>query len=333
MDSTPQKSNASKQRRKKWQPDATVEARRLGSTEDDWNLPGGERSRTRGRQAARRSAVLSPTPRQIFGVAGEEDEDSVSGESSSTVSSSTGDGDSTSSSPKKKKHFWKPPATRVIIEVNPVKNLLEKYFSKSCPKCAAALELTFPSMCVASGCRLSCTNEVGCTFVDLVGPVKSNVPLAEDASQNIKRNTDSALNVLYVIAFIASGDGGAEASRLLGLLGLPNSTTMQSRSFGNIEREISPVIQDYTKEIIQQNIKEEVSLHYGDRVDNDNNKLYDLWLENKLPVDLWPRLDGCADMGWQQKGSGRKRNSNSGHALIFAMLSRKAIALETCSKH
>ena len=329
MDSTPQKSNASN-KRKKWQPDATAEARRLGSTEDDWNLPGGA-SVTRGGQ--RRSArVLIPTPRQIFAGAGE-DEDSVRGEeSSSTVSSLTGDGDSTSSSPKKKR-FWKPPATRVIIEVNPVKNLLEKYFSNSCPKCGAALEVTFPSICVASGCCLSCTNEVGCTFVDLVGPVKSNVPSADDASQNIKRNTDSALNVLYVIAFIASGDGGAEASRLLGLLGLPNSTTMQSRSFGNIEREISPVIQDYTKEIIQQNIKLEVSLHYGDRVDSNNNKLYDLWLENKLPVELWPRLDGCADMGWQQKGSGRKRNSNSGHALIFAMLSRNAIALTTCSKH
>ena len=328
MASTPQKSNSSK--RRKWKPDASVEARRLASTENDWNLPGGgELSRTRAR-----AACIVPTPRQIFG----EDEDSrgdvefLDDAGSSVASSLTGD-DSTSSASKKKRRWFKPPATRVIIEVNPAKELLEKYLSKACPRCEAPLELTFPSMCIASSIRLSCTNEVLCTFVDLVAPVKSNVPLADDASEGIKRNTDSALNVLYVIAFVASGDGGAEASRLLGILGLPNSTTMQSRSFGNIEREISPVIQDYTKEIICKNIQREVSLYFGDRVDNNNNKLYDLWINKELPVELWPRLDGCADMGWQQKGSGRKRNSKSGHALIFAMLSRKAIALETCSKH
>ena len=232
--------------------------------------------------ARARRAVRSP--RQIFG----EDEDSrgdvevLDDAGSSVASSLTGDDSTSSAASKKKRHWFKPPATRVIIEVNPAKELLEKYLSKACPWREAPLELTFPSICIAISIRLSCTNEVLCTFVDLVAPVKSNVPLADDASEGIKRNTDSALNVLYVIAFVASGDCGAEASRLLGILGLPNLTTMQSRSFGKIEREISPVIQDYTKESIRQNIQHEVSLHFGDRVDNNNNKLYDLWINKEL---------------------------------------------------
>ena len=164
-------------------------------------------------------------------------------------------------------------------------------------------------------------------------PCGSNVPLAEDAgSEKIKRNTDFALNALYIISFIASGDGGTEAARLLGMLGLPNSTTMQSRSFGNIERMLSPAIQEYTEEILQRNLENEVAVILGDDTDEKGDRLYDMWIGKTLIEPLWPRMDGCADMGWQQKGSGRKRDSKSGHAVTIAMRTRKAVALETCSK-
>ena len=320
---TPQKSNSSKKKRSKWKPQAGAEARRLGNTEGDWNLAGSIGSR-------RSNRTSSPAgPRDLFGEEVKLDDDAGSSAASSLTAST-----STNKRKKKKLKYWKPPSTRVILEVNPVKQLLEKYLESACPVCGSALLVTFPyTSCVASGCRITCANEVGCTYVDLVGPATSNIPLADDASEKIKRNSDSALNVLYVVAFIASGDGGAEASRLLGLLGLPNSTTMQGRSFGSIERQIGPTIREYTNEIILENIKEEVKLVYGDNVDTvTNRKLYDLWLEDKVPIEQWPRVDGCADMGWQQKGSGRLRNSKSGHALIFAMRTRRAIALTTCSK-
>ena len=317
---TPQKSNSS--RRRKWRAGAETEARRLGNTELDWNLAGGSLSRTRGgSSAASSSNVFHPScePCDLFG----------SPSVDSAVSSLT----DTSTSPAKKKKYCKPPETRVIIEVNPVSALLAKHMKTSCPNCASGLKVKFTTTCLASSCRLECVNEGGCTYVDLVEPEGSNVPLDEDAgSELITRNTDYALNILYVISFIASGDGGTEAARLLGLLGLPNSTTMQSRSFGNIERELSPVIQGYTGEIIKDNLKKEVALLLADKVDENDNKLYDLWLEKKLPEPLWPRVDGCADMGWQQKGSGRKRNSKSGHALTIGMLTRKPIAMATCSK-
>lgn len=110
------------------------------------------------------------------------------------------------------------------------------------------------------------------------------IPRDEDASVLV-RNTDCALNVLCVLGFISSGDGGTEAERTLGSLGLPNSTTMQSQSFNNIEREISPVIVGQTEEIIVENPHKDVEAVFDGAVDpNTNTKLCDLWLQQKLPA-------------------------------------------------
>jgi len=168
--------------------------------------------------------------------------------------------------------------------------------------------------------------------VALCAPASADIPLEENAgSALITWSTDFALNVTYVLAFIASGDGGTEAERILGLNGLPNSTTMQS-AFSKIEQRMSGSIQDFTNEIVLNNLREEVQLTFGDKTDNNNNKLYDLWLDKKLPQELWARIGGSTDMGWQQKGSGRLRNSKSGHALVIGPLTRKVIAKALYSK-
>ena len=315
--STPQKSNSSS-RGKKWRPQATKEARRLGNTEADWNLPSVIASgRTRSQRSTDDSVISTPRVALFAGV------DEAESVSTGGVSSLTTD----SASSKR----TRPPQSRVIIEVNPAAALLQKYL-KNCPKCESALAITFPTTCIASGCKITCTDEM-CVFADAIKPCGSNVPLAPSSgSVKIKRNTDYALNVLYVIGFIASGDGPTEAGRILGLLGLPNSTTMKSRSFGNIERMISHVVQDYTEEILMNNLRNEVAAVFGDKTNTNGDRLYNLWLSDDLPQDQWPRIDGCADMGWQQKGSGRIRNSQSGHALVIAQLTRKAVEKEVCSK-
>ena len=284
--STPQKSNSSK-KSKKWRaPDPELEARMLGNTEGDWKLPAaGQRQLGRTRGASTRSGI---DPKDLFCrevqiVASINDESSIIAGDNSSAASSLTNSISTASSSKRK--YWKPAATRVIIKVNPAKTLFQKYLSNTCPVCSSSLELTFPTVCVSSGIRLECTNKGMCTYVDLATPAGSDIPLADDAgSQKITRNTDSALNILYVLGFIASGDGGTEASRILGLLGLPNSTTMQGCSFGNIEREISPVIQEYTAEIIMSNLKREVALKFGDQLDENNRLLYDRWINIKLQI-------------------------------------------------
>jgi hypothetical protein len=64
---------------------------------------------------------------------------------------------------------------------------------------------------------------------------------------------------LYVLGVISNGDGGLEAERLLGLLGLPNDTTMEGKSFANIEDRIAPTILKVNNEIIHENLIEEVN--------------------------------------------------------------------------
>ena len=229
------------------------------------------------------------------------------------------------------------------MDVDPTILMLETYLTP-CPKCGARLKMSFPTVCIASGCRLTCLRygpdkEKDCSFVVNSDPISADIAqrLEEDAgggrSAKITRNTDHAANILFVIAFIASGDGGTEAARILGLLGLPNSTTMQSRSFGNIETELSPIIQSHADRIIYDNLCKEVKENFGDRVHPINNeRLYDLWLERKLPQELWPRIKAGTDMGWQQKGSGRPYNSQYGHCFFCSEKTRLIIAKALCSK-
>ena len=196
--STPQKSNSSSSKQKKWRPDVSSEARKLGNNEDDWNLASAGNQLARRTRASTSSAPpivrplqLQQEPRQLF------DLDDTRGDDNSTALSSLTDDNSALSRSRK------PPHTRVIIEVNKVTTMLQKYLS--CPKCKAALAVTFPTTCIASGCRLKCLNEMDCDFVVVQAPASSEVPLADDNRALITRSTDYALNVLYVIGFIASG--------------------------------------------------------------------------------------------------------------------------------
>jgi hypothetical protein len=57
-------------------------------------------------------------------------------------------------------------------------------------------------------------------------------------NDNYERSSDYAVDVLYILGFISMGDGCTEEARLLGPFGLPNNTTMESRSFTIIEERI-----------------------------------------------------------------------------------------------
>jgi hypothetical protein len=83
-------------------------------------------------------------------------------------------------------------------------------------------------------------------------------------NDNFERSTDYAINVLYVLGFISVGDGCTEAARLLGVLGLPNDTTMESRSFTIIEERLVPLVRELLDEIIRANLIDEVKASMGD---------------------------------------------------------------------
>ena len=303
---------------KKWKPKANLEARRLALPENDWNLASheGELPRTRHQrkreieEESKNDSVArdetSPIATELMMEDGEDDLSSIT------------EGASSSPKPGNRLNY-----SRAIIEIGPVSEMLTRHLS--CQKCQHPLVVSFPTTGIASSCKLVCTDKVKCDYVALCAPASADIPLDEDAgSALITRSMDFALNVTCVLAFMASGDGGTEAERVLGMNGLPNSTTMQS-AFSKIEQRISQPIQECTDEIVLENLREEVKLTFGDKTDNNNNKLHDLWLEKKLTQEMWPRIGGSTDMGWQQKGSGRLRNSQSGHALVIAPLTRKAL--------
>jgi hypothetical protein len=105
---------------------------------------------------------------------------------------------------------------------------------------------------------VSCENDQ-CEFVGYTG----DGPCAKTTmheGDNYENMTDYTLNVLYVIGFVSMGDGHTEAGRILGLCGLPNDTTMNTRSFHIIEDRIGPYLQELSEEIIRDNLIEEVRL-------------------------------------------------------------------------
>jgi len=314
---------------KRWTASSVNEERKLSVAESGWNLAGiggQQSSRTRGNRV---SLERPPTPEDVIvpaaaaAAAARNPAADTHNCDGSTISSLT---ETVATLP-----FVKTQYRRVIVEVNPLRALVNRHL-QGCPECGALLEVTFPTEGIASGTRISCTNEVGgCTYVAAAAPAHASVPMA-DGRIKTGRNTDFALNICFVLSFIQSGDGGTEAARVLGLCGLPNSTTMQSRTFGTIESTIYPVIEGITDSILFSNLKEEVALTFGDQVDDQGVKLFQLWLDKKLPKELWPVICCGGDMGWSQKGSGRTFNSNSGHALFIANLTRKPVAKHVCCK-
>ena len=243
-----------------WAPSASIEAKKLRSKQDatPWNIAGTGspvKGRTRGKKVVlfrpatpdNDGLLCSPCPgrkkkdtgrKRLFSPSSTDD--------NSAVSSLTGGSSSRSED--------KAPSTRFIGETSAMIKMMEEFMV--CPLCNDKVSVTMT--CIGSGIatftRLQCTDKT-CSFVHVDTPLSANVPLTADSgSEKIKRNTDFAVNVLYVLGLMASGDGGTEAARLLGLLGLPNSTTMQARTFGNVEKQIGPVIQEIADELIVDNI-------------------------------------------------------------------------------
>ena len=208
-----------------------------------------------------------------------------------------------------------------------------------CPLCNNSVAVSFPTVGLVSGCRVQCGNDL-CSFVHIDKPERARITLPEGSgSPLIERTTDYAGNVLFVTAMLACGSGGKEAERLLGFLGLPNSTTMEKRTFPLIEERISGSIQGLTNKICHENLVQAVKKHYGNR-EHEGQLLFDLWqrqLNNEggeeiLPSALYPRLMTSADMGWQKRSSGNSYDSLSGDATLVECSTRMPILWSVRSK-
>jgi hypothetical protein len=225
----------------------------------------------------------------------------------------------------------KPPATRLFLEYESLKKCMEK--NCRCLKCNGPVEMGVKTLCLASNIMVSCINK-DCGYIDVSDLPATAEVLAIDTRE---RSTDFAINVLYVVGFLSCGDGPTEAARILGLLGLPNDTTIHTRSFGLIEERISPIIQSVTDQILLENLTEEVRLTFEQLPDKDESDLI-TWKNSLTDKDMvystakYPSLSVSFDMGWQQRSSGVRYNSPSGHAFFVGGLCRKPIAVRVKSR-
>ena len=123
------------------------------------------------------------------------------------------------------------------------------------------------------------------------------------------------------------GGGCIDAHILLSFLDLPHGKSMESGKINRIEQKLSPVICEITEKVLDQALEEEVYLQL--KADNRISD-FEKW---KMKVNIRrPLLTVCYDMGWQQKASGRKYDSNSGHGVLIGSLSGKVIAFKVRSK-
>lgn len=122
---------------------------------------------------------------------------------------------------------------------------------------------------------------------------------------NNNRVTDHAVNVQFVLSHLCSGDGGAEAEKTLGFLGLPCSTTMHN-VFTKVEAAICPFVEELTKESMRDALFREVwetperqpegfSFHkWKEAVER-----HDITYNPELYARVWLSMD----MGWNKRSS------------------------------
>jgi hypothetical protein len=151
-------------------------------------------------------------------------------------------------------------------------------------------------------------------------------------NDDFKRITDYAINVFYVLGFLSSGDGGVEAAHTLGLLGLPNDTSMETGTLPKIERRISPKLQKLSEDILLENLTEEAHLSITDP--NDFEQWKQALKDDAMVLGKakYAKIDFSFDMGWRQRSSGNRYASPSGDALLVGCKTRKPVAMVVKSK-
>jgi hypothetical protein len=296
------------------------ERRRLALNELDWNLTGRKNSntvltRTRGGGHGRPDIASTVARNAItIGEVLEEGKEEPAADELSPSSSDELEEDVTEP---------KPTHSRVIVEVAMLEQAFDEY---PCKVCGENLELKIQTCCIASSIELVC-NKVDCPYVcEFKKPTETKIHELDD--RKYERMTDYALNVLYVLGMISVGDSHTEAGRLLGLLSLPNDTTMSKRSFSIIEDRIGPYLRELCDEIIVDNLDEEARLS----MDETDYNLWKMWTKDEeglgaVPAERMPKLSATYDMAWQQRSSGHQYNSVSGHGSLFGAKTRKLIYL------
>lgn len=231
-----------------------------------------------------------------------------------------------------------PDPTRVIIDKRIVSDLVEKNAICRFCKEGGELQLSFQkTVGVATLPQLTCSQK-GCT----------NHQVSELPGTGFKagaghsfRVVQFAINVQLVLAFLASGDGGTEAARVLGFLNLPNATTMPHNNFAKIEKDMDRRIIDVAQDLLHEQVFKEVRA-----ATKDTEFDYDAWEAAvkdpniNFPINQYAVLDVTMDGAWNQRQAGRSYSSSSGFAILVGVATWMPIAMScrstfcrVCARH
>jgi predicted RNA-binding Zn-ribbon protein involved in translation (DUF1610 family) len=192
----------------------------LNALEDDWNLAGsGDLYTTRTRGSRRSSLELGTSiAEEATEDEFKEEHEAFDGEDEDEEDMEEEEEGTAPATRKRKKKSSKPANTRVILEVVQVEEAFSEF---TCPKChEQSIEVKLRTICIATSIALSCKREE-CDYIyqPQVAPSRTTIHEQDDQYQDKwERNTDYAVNVLYVLGFMSMGDAHSEAARMLGLL-------------------------------------------------------------------------------------------------------------------
>ena len=219
---------------------------------------------------------------------------------------------------------------RIFLEVSQLAKLLTDGHLV-CGSCGGAPELQLDHVGISTVPTLKC---IGCKK-EVVAAVSHTASIpSETPRANRLRLTNTSVNVFCVLAFLSCGDGGSEAQRVLGLLDLPTSTSMEKSTFTRIERKLHPTILSYASEPLLQNLILEVEASCIDSgtFDFERWRLAVTEADTTHPTGLHPAIAGSNDMGWQKRSSGRRYDSLSGHSFMCGAKLREPIAMALLQK-
>ena len=185
--------------KQQWKPDATLEQDKLAPKETDWNLAG-------------LTETTAPATRTRYGGQGRPNmninNNNVDAASSSDGSFKSNDLSTSDDESLGDDDHERPSPTRIIIEVDQLKRTLEEL--SLCKMCGGPLEVSLNAkgFGLATKIELSCLDPK-CSFVHH-GQEPAPTNIHAENNDGYDRLTDYGVNCIYVISFIASGNGTTE---------------------------------------------------------------------------------------------------------------------------
>ena len=222
--------------------------------------------------------------------------------------------------------------TRFIGELEALRQLMkESSVCRSCKK--GTLTVTLDTVCLATSINTRCSHCDTLCASDILGASDGKAEAGSPSLKGHCKSTDYAVNNLFVLAMMLSGDGGTESGRVMGLLDLPNHSSMSKSTFADLESRLAPLIIELTKELLEENLLEEIRLT-KDELPGFEEAPWKHAVETNtpFPYDNMPVLGCSYDMGWSKRSSGRRYDSHSGHAAIVGVKTRLPISLCVLSK-